>query len=273
MRKSVFDGSFYPARKAELENVMNSYMDKADPKGISNAFSYVSPHAGYAYSGSTAAFTYKAIRERKDLDKIDTMVIVGPNHTGLGKPIAVSMDDWRTPMGKFMNDKKLSKTIANSSKYIDVDELAHKNEHSIEVQLPFLQAVAPGKKAVFICMGDQSIGASKSVSKAIIESAEKLERNVVVVASSDLNHYESAQMAKAKDSKLLDALKDLDPESFNKLVYELNDSACGFGPITVAMLFAMHNGAKHGVVLRYCNSGDTNADYFSVVAYSSIAFV
>lgn len=273
MRKSVFDGSFYPSERSELAEFINKSMDGAPARGTINAVSYVAPHAGYLYSGNTAAFTYRAIKEKQNLEEIDTIVLVGPNHTGQGRPIAVSLEDWSTPLGRVANDRELSRAIAGSSECIDIDELAHRNEHSIEVQLPFLHEAAPEKMAVFVCMGDQSIDASNMLSKAVTESVDKLGRKALVVASSDLNHYESANVAKAKDSKLLDAARRLDHERFNKLVHELDDSVCGFGPITVAMLFARNAGAKRGIVLRYCTSGDVNGDYSSVVAYSSMAFV
>ena len=163
--------------------------------------------------------------------------------------------------------------ISEDSEYIDIDESAHEGEHSIEVQLPFLQYLFPKKRFVFICMGDQSLEASEILSKAIINAVDGLSRKVIMVASSDFNHYESAETAKRKDAKLLDAIKRLDYKSFNSLVDELDDSACGFGPITVAMMFSRHMGAKAGVVLRYTNSGEETRDYSSVVAYASIAFV
>jgi MEMO1 family protein len=273
-RKSMFDGSFYPPNKAKIiEFIRRAIQTTKADDSIENAFGYVAPHAGYIYSGKTAAYTYKALANNKNLESIDSIVVVGPNHTGMGKPISVSLEDWETPVGVSLNDKELSKSIAANSEYIDINEDAHRNEHSIEVQLPFLQHVAPGKKVSFICMGDQSERASAILADSIIKSSGKLGRKILVLASSDFNHYESAAIAKQKDSKLLDAIKELDHKRFNRLVHELNDTACGFGPITVAMLFARHKGAKKGSVLTYTNSGDQTGDYSSVVAYSSIVFI
>lgn len=274
MRKSVFDGSFYPSSKTKLQDFIESALQMANTtENVKDAFSYVAPHAGYIYSGKTAAFTYKALKEHSNIEKIDTIIIVGPNHTGKGRPISVSIDDWETPLGRATNDKELSKAIAEQSEYIGLDESAHEGEHSIEVQLPFIQYLLPKKKLVFICMGDQSIEASELLSKAIIDAADELKRKILVVASSDFNHYESAEVAKRKDTKLLEAAKALDYKKFNRLVDELQDSACGFGPITVSMLFAIHMDAKRGVMLKYSSSGDETNDYSSVVAYSSIAFI
>ena len=270
----MFDGSFYESDRGKLQKFIDSAIGAAGVAGeAGKAVSYVAPHAGYMYSGKTAAFTYRALKDNPNTKDINTIVVVGPNHTGIGRPISVSMEDWETPLGKSVNDKELSRAIADDSEYIEMDELAHENEHSIEVQLPFLQSVIPDRRMVFICMGDQSIGASEMLSKSIIKAAACLGRNIIIVASSDFNHYESAETAKSKDSRLLEAIKALDPKSFNRLVHETNDSICGFGPVTVAMMFAKHKSAVKGVVLKYCNSGDTTGDYQSVVAYSSIAFV
>ncbi len=274
MRKSVFDGSFYPYSGSKLREFIKSAMEETTiADGTENASSYVAPHAGYMYSGKTAAFTYKAISKNPKMEKTDTIVVVGPNHTGLGRPISVSMEDWETPLGTALNDRALSKEIADNSEYIEIDEQAHASEHSIEVQLPFIQYLFPKKKLALICMADQSEEASEILSKSIEKAAEETKRRIIVVASSDFNHYESAEVAKKKDSKLLDTIKGIDHKNFNKLVYSLNDSICGFGPITVAMLFAKQAGAKTGIILRYGNSGETTGNYSSVVAYSSIAFV
>lgn len=273
MRKSVFNGSFYPAGKSETEEFIKNAIKKADiPKEVNDAISYVVPHAGYMYSGKTAAFTYKAMKSSKMTDNTETIIVVGPNHTGIGTPISISIEDWETPFGKASNDKELSKAIAANSEYLQIDEAAHKGEHSIEVQLPFLQYLFPEKRFVFVCMGDQSLAASELLSDAIIKAAEILNRKVLVVASSDFNHYESAEVAKRKDSKLLEAVKTLDHKNFNRLVDEVHDTACGFGPITVAMLFAKDAGMKKGTILKYTNSGEETGDYSSVVAYCSIAF-
>ena len=253
----VYSGAVsIPQVNSNIEQFINDATNMANiTEDVSNASSYVVPHAGYMYSGKTAAFTYKAIKRNQSIEKIESIVIIEPNHTGNGKPISVSIEDWETPFGKASNDKELSKAIVGNSGYLQIDERAHEGEHSIEVQLPFTQYLFPGKKFVFICMEDQSVMASELLSKAIIKAADELNRRILIIASSDFNHYESAEVAKRKDSKLLDAIKILDYKNFNKLIYETNDSACGFGPITVAMLFARDSGKKKGVILNYTNWG------------------
>ena len=163
MRKSRFSGSFYPASRKEITGFIGAALDKAKPDlAARGAFSLVAPHAGYVYSGSTAAYTYKALAGNSHLGETDTIVLVGPNHTGIGDPIAVSLEDWETPIGISKNDRELSNAMAESSDYISIDETAHAGEHSLEVQLPFLQHLLPDKRLALICMGDQSIGASES---------------------------------------------------------------------------------------------------------------
>ncbi len=276
-RSYMFAGSFYPKGKRELESFVSDSIRKADVGNDIAAASvaYQVPHAGYEYSGSTAAYAYKALSLSNRLDEINTIVLIGPNHTGYGLPIAVSGMDWETPLGIAKNDMELSNALAGNEG-IDLDDMAHMNEHSLEVQLPFLQHVFEGKspkRYVFICMGDQSIDASKLINDALQSSLKKVKRNITVIASSDLNHYEPADIAMKKDSELIKAMEAMDLIRFNKLIDELNITACGFGPITVAMMHAKSAGAKRGVVLKYSNSGSATGDYSSVVEYSATAFI
>ncbi|MGC8670138.1 MAG: AmmeMemoRadiSam system protein B [Candidatus Micrarchaeia archaeon] len=277
IRRSAFAGSFYPSSRQALTSFVEGAIERAHiaKEEVENAYAYQVPHAGYEYSGDTAAYAYKALSYNSSINKIDTILLVGPNHTGYGMPISVSMLDWETPLGVAMNDRELSEAIAQS-KYISIDEEAHRGEHSLEVQLPFMQYLfnkEHEKKYAFICMGDQSLEASKHLYEAIENAVSKLKRRVVIIASSDLNHYESAASAGIKDAKLLDAIKEIDYEKVNRLISQLDISACGYGPITVAMMYSQQHGAKKGVVLDYTNSGRQTGDYSSVVEYSAIAFV
>ncbi|MGB9732928.1 MAG: MEMO1 family protein [Candidatus Micrarchaeia archaeon] len=273
MRYETFAGTFYPSDKNELSLfIENSLKSAKIEKPVEKAVSFVAPHAGYVYSGKVAAYTYKAIEARNRAKKIDTFVIIGPNHTGYGAPIAVSLQDWHMPFGVVKNDKELARLIVENSNISEFDEGAHAEEHSIEVQLPFLQKVVNEPSCVFICMGDQSVNASEELARAIIKSSEKLGRDVAIIASSDFNHYESAETAKKKDMPAIEALRRLDYIEFNKRLREAEDTACGYGPISVATIFAKEKGAKEGYLLKYANSGDVNNDYSSVVAYASIAF-
>lgn len=274
MRNYVFGGSFYPANGAEASGTAAKLIHgaKIEIRDLKSAAAYVVPHAGYAYSGATAAHTYKAMMVNKEFDSIDTIVIVGPNHTGLGEPVSVSMEDWNSPVGIAKNDVELSKAIASHSG-ISVDEDAHQEEHSIEVQLPFLLGFASGKKFCFICMGDQNMQTSIDVAIAIETEARKLKRNVIVLASSDMNHYESESITISKDAQVMAPLKRLDYEAFNAARMEARQSSCGYGPITVAAVFAKDSGCDRGVLLKYDTSATASKDSSSVVGYASFAFV
>ncbi len=274
MREPAFNGSFYPKYKDDIEKFIDSALAKADIKeDIAKAKCYVAPHAGFIYSGYTAAYTYRAIASSSSLKDIETVVLVGPNHTGIGTPLSISFEDWRTPLGIARNDLEFSKELVNYSSNIYHDESAHEDEHSLEVQLPFLQKVVGEKKYVFVCMGDQEVENSELLSKAIISTAEKLGRKIIVLASSDFDHYEKDSIARKKDMKLAEYLENMDYLGFNKAVKSLNDSICGFGPITVALLCSKNYGAKKGALLNFSNSGDTTGDHDQVVDYMSWVFI
>ncbi|MDE1873978.1 MAG: MEMO1 family protein [Candidatus Micrarchaeota archaeon] len=270
-RKPAVTGTFYPADSRELEALIDKQLRKAEVGAMSECKAFVAPHAAYAYSGGIAAYTYAALQQAHAKKKFDTIVIIGPNHTGYGRPIAISQEDWQTPLGIVKNDKELSQLIAEMPDMY-ADEIAHAFEHSVEVQLPFLQKAIGEINCVFICMGDQSYEASVALSQAIMAAAKKKKRNIAVIASSDFNHYESAVVAKKKDAPAIDAALKLDPEGFHELIKKNNDTACGYGPITVAAIIARRMGAKSGMLLKYATSGDTTNDYDSVVAYASIVF-
>lgn len=273
MRRPAFAGKFYPSSESELSEAVSRFISSAKvAKSASSAISYVSPHAGYRYSGSVAGFTYKALSMRKDLAAADTFVIVGPNHTGRGYRVSVSASDWRTPLGIVRNDSELTERMASQSGYLNIDETAHAEEHSIEVQLPFLQKIVNNPRCCFVCMGDQTVEASKAVAESIDSAAGSLHRKVVVLASSDLDHYEPEEVARRKDMGAFKALEKLDFGKFHSTMARLDDSACGYGPITVAGMFAQMHGATRASMLRYATSADVTKDYKAVVAYSSIVF-
>ncbi|MDE1869123.1 MAG: AmmeMemoRadiSam system protein B [Candidatus Micrarchaeota archaeon] len=272
MRNSAFAGSFYPSDSKELLEFVSNAVSSADiDSGVATGVkSYVAPHAGYVYSGKPAACTYKLLKE--NAKELDTIVLVGPNHTGMGKAIAISTQDWKTPLGVVNNDVELAKVISEQDSFFSLDEAAHREEHSLEVELPFIQHVAPGTKAVFICMANQGFESSMSLATSIVVSAKQLGRRITVIASSDLNHYEPAAVAKRKDEMLFESIRKLDVDGFYRAVKESEDSACGYGPIAVSLLFARSKGAIQGEILKYSNSGDETGDYESVVSYASIAF-
>jgi MEMO1 family protein len=275
-RQAAVVDSFYPGDAKRLAKDVERYIDEAkvDSDDARKMLCYVAPHAGYQYSGSVAGYTYKAISERGDKDSIDTFIIVGPNHTGRGAPIALSGDDWKTPLGQVGNDIELTRAIVASSKgAAEIDEHAHASEHSVEVQLPFLQSVVTSPRCVFICMGDQSYDSAVKLSDAISKAVGSLKRKVIMIASSDFNHYEPFVLAKTKDLEQINPMVEMDAKRFDYMLGKSGSSICGHGPIAATMLFSQTLGAKKGMLLHYANSGDVNNDYTSVVTYASVAFL
>ncbi|MEM0149790.1 MAG: AmmeMemoRadiSam system protein B [Candidatus Micrarchaeaceae archaeon] len=275
IRKSMFAGEFYSDDPKILRAFLSKALAEANVEGdvLKTACAYVAPHAGYEYSGRTAAYAYKALGQNRLLNDISTLVFIGPNHTGIGTPISVSSADWETPLGVVKNDLELSNAIVEASSIAEFDETAHAGEHSIEVQLPFIQYMGLEKRAVFICMGDQGIDASNDLANAILKASEALGRKIAVMASSDFNHYESKRIGERKDRALFEKIELLDYKAFNPLVESINSSACGYGPITVAMEYAKGAGCKKGVLLNYSNSGIVTGDFGSVVDYAAFAMV
>ncbi len=274
-RKPAVAGAFYPKSAQRLRSDIGSMLDGAHGGvgAVDGVLSFVAPHAGYMYSGAVAAYAYRALETAWAAKIFETVVVIGPNHTGEGDPLAVSMEDWETPLGIVKNDTELAGEIVDGGNgAITVDEAAHTGEHSVEVQLPFLQMVAGKARCAFICMGDQSPAAAEALADAILWAEERMGRRVTVLASSDFNHYEDARTAKAKDTPLIDALCRLDVAGFYNALARTDDSACGFGPMAAAAMFARSKGAKAGRLLKYTNSGETTGDYSSVVAYASLLF-
>lgn len=270
MRHPAVSGAFYTANDSELRREVKEYLsDAALQVEKKERLAIVCPHAGYVYSGKTAAFSFASCSnwEKKEI----TAIIIGPNHTGMGTPISVSNEDWKTPLGAVTCDSALAEEIVKRSKIAKKDEIAHIREHSVEVQLPFLQVCCPHAAFVGICMGVQDAAAAEDLGRAIYEAAKALKCEIVVIASSDFTHYESADSAKKKDGAAIDFLKELDWKSFEKKVDGEDLSICGHGPIAAAMHYAKLAGAKKCELLRYTNSGEASGDFEQVVAYAALA--
>jgi AmmeMemoRadiSam system protein B len=216
-----------------------------------------------------AAHTYLKIYE----DGIpDHIVMLGPNHTGIGARLAVCNDDWQTPLGIAQFDSLLGSAIVEEDEYASNDCMAHSNEHSLEVQVPFLQyTFGPGVTFVPICVSDQSYAVCESIGKTLAKLADEMD--ILVLASSDFTHFESAESARMKDNQAMEYLEFLDPEGFLSYVKGHKVSICGAGPIAAAMVFAKERGAVQFNMLKYTTSGDITKDNSSVVAYVSATIV
>jgi AmmeMemoRadiSam system protein B len=218
------------------------------------------------YSGPAAAHSYLALAEQ---EKPDTVIVLGPNHTGWGTPVSMMAEgSWETPLGRVPLDANLAKAIFNSSDVIDIDETAFMKEHSIEVQVPFLQYIYGEFKLVPICMGYQDLKTSREVGEAIHKAAEG--KNVVILASTDLTHQETQQSANVKDRMIIDAVLSMDEERLQRVVHENRLTTCGYGPVSAVLVASKLRGAKGAELLSYYTSGDIIGDYSGVVGYAAV---
>ena len=270
MRPLAVAGYFYPKEKKELEELLDKcFAEGKEHAQELSANAGVAPHAGYIYSGAAAACTFLSMKE---LEKAETVVIFGPNHSGTGSLVSLSQDDWDTPLGAVRNDKEFGKVLQAGSKFVDIDETAHLFEHSIEVQLPLIMRVNPEAKIVPVCMMDQSLEAAADAAEAVLRAEKETGRKVAVVGSSDFSHYLSTDEAKKNDEAALSFITGLDEVEFTKRVREKSWSICGFGPIAAVMHYSKNKGAKEGKLLWYTHSGHASGDFERVVAYASVVF-
>lgn len=278
IRRPRVAGTFYEGNAEELKmQIENCFLHKLGPKklpkvnekGPRKIIGLVCPHAGYMYSGPVAAHAYYELASD---GRPDTLVILGPNHTGYGSALALMNEGvWRTPLGDVEVDVETANQIVQKACLVDVDELAHRFEHSIEVQLPFLQYIYGSNfRFVPICFQMQDLPSAVEVGHALAEVLAS--RNAVVIASSDMTHYEPQKHAAAKDLAALSAVEAMDAQQFYSIIEARNVTACGYGPIAAAITAAKGLGAKESKVLCYKSSGDVTGDYSSVVGYAAVCF-
>jgi MEMO1 family protein len=267
IREPAVAGHFYSANPQKLGEYLRSF--SAPAAGMLAAKGVLAPHAGYIYSGAIAGATYAAVQLPR------RFVILGPNHTGRGAALALHpAGEWRTPLGPAAVDENLNLNILAECKGVALDSAAHLREHSIEVQIPFLQA-ARGQDLSFaaICVGTGDYGALESLGHGLARVIRAMPDPVLLVVSSDLNHFETAEIAAQKDSSAIDKMLKLDPKGLYRTIHEKRVSMCGFAP-TVALLTAcLDLGATAGRLIQYANSGDVSGDYAQVVGYAGIAIV
>ena len=278
IRRPVVAGQFYESDTEALRaQIKNCFLQKIGPKKLPevnlhtqprNIVGMICPHAGYMYSGPVAA---SAFYELAQDGKPDTVVLMGPNHTGYGSALSMMRQGfWQTPLGNIEINSQLADQITHETSIIDVDELAHRYEHSIEVQLPFLQFLYGNSfKIVPICFLMQDYDSAVEVGRTLDKALDAT--NTVVIASSDMTHYERAETASAKDHAALKAVTELDAKRFYETVEAQNITACGYAPITALITYASGVYAK-AKLLNYHNSGDITGDYSSVVGYAAVDF-
>jgi len=272
VRKPAVAGTFYPDSKEDLEEAISESFSRwdspDDSKKIKDLKAIVVPHAGYQYSGYVAAAVYNKVPD------IDTAVIFGPNHTGLGPKFSVYPEGvWETPLGQVGIDSELAGAIIDSSK-AEADESAHRGEHSIEVQLPFLQTILKSFDLVPMCIknyepSDGFLESCREVGETVAKAIGK--RRALLIASTDFTHYELKESAESKDELAMKQILKLDEAGLFKAVAEHDITMCGFGGVAVVLSAAKALGAKKSKKIAYMTSGDVIGGNEPVVGYGGIA--
>ena len=265
IREPAVAGRFYPGSPEILTRDIRTYTSPASETKL-KALGCVVPHAGYMYSGHVAGAVYAR------LDLPQRYIILCPNHTGAGHPLALMNDGaWRTPLGDAKLDRDLADRLLSTFPLLNVDLLAHRTEHALEVQIPFLQTLVDDFTFVPIAVGTGRVDVLSALGESLAKVIAATEERILIIASSDMNHYENDADTRVKDSLAIERILALDPKGLFEVVHRENISMCGYGP-TVAMLTAARRlGATKAELIKYATSGDISGDRDMVVGYAGIA--
>jgi len=278
VRKPAVAGQFYPSDPKELSTLIDEcYAHRLGPgkeppasPGKAETVAVVCPHAGYIYSGPVAAHSFLHV---SSLPNPELIVMVGPNHYGIGSGVSICAEgEWESPLGRVRVDSKAARDLADNAEIVTIDPDAHRLEHSLEVQLPFLQEIYGDRVPILpVSLIFQDVDTTMALSVALAKVVRG--RRVVLVASSDFTHYEPAAAARKKDTALIDRILEMDLEGFYSTLERLNVTACGFGAMATIMETAWSLGLKKAELLKYASSGDTSGDNLQVVGYGALRFV
>jgi AmmeMemoRadiSam system protein B len=263
IRHPAVAGVFYDANRETLERQVEALLPAGST--ASAAIGAIVPHAGYVYSGPVAGAVYSRLRLPA------TAVILCPNHTGRGAPAALDPSDaWRTPLGDVPLARGLADRLLALAGSLREDSEAHRYEHSLEVQLPFLKVLRPDAELVPVCLGEASLPLCREVGEALARLVQEEEEPPILLASSDMNHYESREVGRAKEDLALARIEALDAEGLFRTVREKSISMCGFLPATTLLFAARALGAARAEVVSRRDSGDETGDTSSVVGYAGV---
>jgi AmmeMemoRadiSam system protein B len=267
LRKTAVAGSWYPADARALARAVDHYLDEVDLSTVGEPLAIIAPHAGLMYSGPVAAHAYKQLAGHA----IDVAIIVGPSHYVDFEGVAIyPRGAFDTPFGPVPICEPCANAIAAASPLVHEHSMAHGREHSLEMQLPFLKRVLPDAEIVPLVMGQQRRATVYELGEAIAAVARG--RRAVLIASTDLSHYQSAAVAARLDNKVLQQIQRFDPDGLMSLLDAFPGHACGGGPTVSVMLAAKALGAPDSRVLKYGDSGDVSGDKDAVVGYLAAAF-
>ena len=267
LRHPAVAGRFYPDDPEELRSEVHAYLSPADSKDISpvRAIGCIAPHAGYMYSGHVAG----AVFARIEIPRL--CIVMCPNHTGMGCALSIMSEGaWETPLGEVAIQDDFAGALKRRFPALEEDTAAHRAEHAAEVELPFLQLLQPQLRFVPIALGTGRLEVLEQLGLALADVIVQHTERVLIIASSDMNHYESDAITRVKDHQAIERILTLDPHGLHEVVTQQNISMCGYGP-TVAMLTAARQlGAKSAELVKYATSGDISGDRNMVVGYAGV---
>jgi MEMO1 family protein len=262
-REAIVAGQFYPDDPAELRKTVASFIRK--PEVLLNAKAVVVPHAGYIYSGAVMGEVFSSVHLPRRI------ILLGPNHSGRGASLALApAGTWETPLGTATIDREINLKLTAAYPELEEDAAAHRHEHSLEVQIPFLQMLQPEFSFCAICIRQINFAVLEELGHALARVIGSLKEPVLLVASSDMTHYESKEDAARQDQHAIDRILAVDPAGLYEVVLNKDISMCGFAPAVAVLTACRDAGATSGHLIRYTNSGEASGDYERVVAYAGI---
>lgn len=265
IRQPAVAGHFYPGNPQQLRQEVEGFIAAGAAGPAQKAIGVISPHAGYVYSGHVAG----AVLARIQIPH--KVIVLCPNHTGFGAWAAINTEGaWQTPLGEVPIDKNLAERLVQLDRQLEEDTMAHAREHALEVQLPFLQVLQGDLQMIPLCLSHFSYAECKHLGGALAALIEESQDPILMVASSDMNHYESQERTLVKDQKAIDCILERDPEKLYQTVHDENISMCGIIPVTCMLIAANQLGAKHAELVKHATSGDVSGDYSGVVGYAGL---
>ena len=268
VRLPAVAGTFYPDDARELARQVESYAAPCNAEKM-RAIACVVPHAGYMYSGHVAAAVYAALEIPR------RVILLGPRHYPRGQPMSmVTEGSWQTPLGEAAIDEQLARALAHACPLLREDSVAHAREHSLEVQIPFLQQLSPDFRFVPVVLASDRYPVLEELGRAVAATVRQAETGgegpVLIIASTDMNHYESDAATRAKDARAIERILALDPRGLYDTVRNEGITMCGYAATVAMLLAARELGASNARLVRYATSGDVNGDYSRVVGYAGI---
>jgi AmmeMemoRadiSam system protein B len=268
VRHSVIAGTWYPGDPKRLRATIDGFLDKVPPQPLEGELvGLVAPHAGYVYSGQVAAYAYAQLRNRE----FSKVIVVSPVHRVYPGRFAVTdKANYETPLGLVPVDEGLLQAI---ERHITLNRVAHDMEHSLEIQLPFLQRVLGDVTLAPIMMGDQDWESACELGQVLAEAVRPAQDGVLLVASTDLSHFHRHEVAERLDQLVLDRITAYDPQGLARTLAMHEAEACGGGPVAAVMVAAEKLGSNRAVLLKYMDSSDITGDHSSVVGYAAAALL